>query len=144
MCCQHQPVISRSRDSVCNRFLLTDSICHSLLRRAVLETVALTSIEFCINPCKKVDHVCILIRHWIDTNQKVVRFVLDLWFKSPNELLRKLALIHVRTTKAQISLRIRADWSAPLLFANARFFLFFSTEKLHKLKWRGKWFSGMY
>ena len=94
---------------------------------------------FCINPCKKVDHVCILVRHWIDTNQKVVRFVLDLWFKSPYELLRKLTLIHVQTTKAQISLRIRADWSAPCFF-----FSFFSTEKLHKLKWRAKWFSGMY
>ena len=44
-------------------FLMTDSICHSSLRRAVLETVALTSIEFCINPRKKVDHVCILVRH---------------------------------------------------------------------------------
>ena len=109
-----------------------------------LETVALTSIEFCINPPRKVDHVFILVRHWIDTNQKVVRFVLDLWFKSPYEPLRKLALIHVRTTKAQISLRVRADWSAPLLFAEARFFSFFSTEKLHKLKWRAKWFSGMY
>ena len=92
-------------------FLMTDSICHSSLRRAVLETVALTSIDF----CKKADHVCILVRHWIDTNQKVVRFVLDLWFKSPYEPLRKLALIHMRTAKAQI-------WSAPLLFAEARFF----------------------
>ena len=43
--------------------LMTDSICHSSLRRAVLETVALTSIEFCIYPRKKVDHVCILVRH---------------------------------------------------------------------------------
>ena len=32
---------------------MTDSICHSSLRRAVIETVALTSIEFCINPRKK-------------------------------------------------------------------------------------------
>ena len=108
--------------------------------------VALTSIEFCINPHKKVDHVCILVRHWIDTNQNVVRFVLDLRFKSPYEPLRKLALIHVRTTKAQISLRVHEDWSAPLLFAEARFFfsLFFLMEKLHKLKWRAKCFSGMY
>ena len=126
-------------------FLMTDSICHSSLRRTVLETVSLTSVELCINPRKKVDHVCILVRHWIDTNQKAVRFVLDLWFKSPYEPLRKLALIHVQTTKAQISLRVRTDWSAPLLFAEARFFfLFFSTRKLHKLKWRAKWFSGMY
>ena len=44
-------------------FLMTDSICHSSLRRAVLETVALTSIEFCINLRKKVDHVCVLVRH---------------------------------------------------------------------------------
>ena len=36
---------------------MTDSICHSSLRRAVLETVASTSIEFCINPRKNVDHV---------------------------------------------------------------------------------------
>ena len=42
---------------------MIDSVCHSSLRRAVLETVALTSIEFCINPRKKVDHVCILVRH---------------------------------------------------------------------------------
>ena len=39
---------------------------------------------------------------------------------------KKSALIHVRTTKAQISLRVRTDWSAPLLFAIARSF---STEK---------------
>ena len=44
-------------------FLMTESICHSSLRRAVLETVALTFIKFCINPRKKVDHVCILVRH---------------------------------------------------------------------------------
>ena len=44
--------------------LMTDSICHSSLRRTVLETVALTAItEFCINPRKKVDHVYILVRH---------------------------------------------------------------------------------
>ena len=111
-------------------FLMTDSICHSSLRRAVLETVALTSIEFCINQRKKVDHVCILVRHWIDTSQKVVRFVLDLWFKSLYEPLRKLDLIHVRTKKAQISLHVRADWSAPLVFAEARFSfsLFFDGE----------------
>ena len=42
---------------------MTDSICHSSLRCAVIETVALTSIEFCINPRKKVDHVCILVSH---------------------------------------------------------------------------------
>ena len=49
---------------LCNdKFLMTDSICHSSLRRAVLETVALTSIEFCTNPRKKVDRVCILVRH---------------------------------------------------------------------------------
>ena len=29
----------------------------------------------------------------------------------------KTCLCHMRTTKAQISLRIRAVWSAPLLFA---------------------------
>ena len=32
-------------------------------------------------------------------------------------LMRKCVLCHMRTTKAQISLRIRAVWSAPLLFA---------------------------
>ena len=51
--------------------------------------------------------------------------MLDLW----RELLRKPALIYVRTTKAQISLRVRAGWSAPLLFAKARFFFLFSTKK---------------
>ena len=30
---------------------------------------------------------------------------------------RKRVLYHMRTPKAQISLRIRAAWSAPLLFA---------------------------
>ena len=42
------------------------------------------------------------------------------------ESLRKPALIHVRTTMAQISLRVRAGWSAPLLFAIA---CLFSTKK---------------
>ena len=41
--------------------------------------------------------------------QKVVRLGLDPWFKSSYEPLRKLPLIHVRTTKAQISLRVYAD-----------------------------------
>ena len=42
-------------------------------------------------------------------------------------------------------LRIRADWSAPLFFAVACFvFFFFKGEASHKLKWKAKWFSGMY
>ena len=34
-----------------------------------------------------------------------------------SQAMRKCVLCHMRTTKAQISLRIRAVWSAPLLFA---------------------------
>ena len=34
-----------------------------------------------------------------------------------SHIMRKTALCHMWTTKAQISLRIHADWSAPLLFA---------------------------
>ena len=37
------------------QFLMTDSICHSSLPCAVLEKVALISVEFCIYPCKKID-----------------------------------------------------------------------------------------
>ena len=33
------------------------------------------------------------------------------------QVMRKCVLCHMRTTKVQISLRIRAVWSAPLLFA---------------------------
>ena len=48
------------------------------------------------------------------------------------------SLIHERTTKAQI-------WSAPLFFTVARFvFFFFEGEASHKLKWKAKWYSGMY
>ena len=104
-------------------FFKTDSICHSSLPRTVLEKVTLTTIQFRIYPRTKVDfNVCILVRHWRAVHTKVVQLVLDLW----RELLRKPALIYVQTTKAQISLRVRAGWSAPLLFAVA---LFFSTKK---------------
>ena len=34
---------------------MTDSICHSLLPRTVLEKVTLTTIQFCIHPRTKVD-----------------------------------------------------------------------------------------
>ena len=47
-------------------FLMTDSICHSSLPRMVLEKVTLTTIQFRIHPCTKVDpcfNVCILVRH---------------------------------------------------------------------------------
>ena len=33
-----------------------------------------------------------------------------------DQVMRKCVLCHMRTTKVQISLRIRAVWSAPLLF----------------------------
>ena len=66
--------------------------------------------------------MCILVRYWRAVHTKLVQLVLDLW----RESLRKPALIYVRTTKAQISLRVRAGWSAPLLFAVARLF---STKK---------------
>ena len=99
---------------------------------------ALTSIEFCINPRKNVDHVCILVRQWIDTNQKVVRFVLDLWFKSPYEPLRKLALIHVRTKKVQISLRVHADWSVFVVRWSSFFSLFFFDGEASQAWMKGK------
>ena len=37
--------------------------------------------------------------------------------KNMSHVMRKTCLCHMRTTKAPISLRIRAVWSAPLLFA---------------------------
>ena len=37
-----------------------------------------------------------------------------------SHVMRKCVLCHLRTTKMQISLRIRAVWSAPLLFASAQ------------------------
>ena len=56
--------------------------------------------------------------------------------------LDKPALIHVRTTMVQISLRFRADWSAPLFFTIAR--SSFDGEASHELKLRAKWFWGIY
>ena len=79
---------------------MTDFICHSSLPYVVLEKVALTSVEVCIYPRKK-RRPCVYISTPLRYQQKIVRLVL--------EPLRKLALIHMRTTKAQISLRIRAD-----------------------------------
>ena len=38
-------------------------------------------------------------------------------FKQMSQAMRKCVLCHMQTTKAQISLRILAVWSAPLLFA---------------------------
>ena len=73
--------------------------------------------------------MCILVRHWRAIHKKVVRLVLDLWWVA-----EKTALIYVRTTKAQTSLRIPAGWSAPLLFAIAHFF--FDKEVSHKFKWQ--------
>ena len=106
-------------------FLMTDSICHSSLPRTVLEKVTLTTIQFRIHPRTKVDTMfqCVYISTPLKScPYKVVQLVLDLW----RESLRKPALIYMRTTKAPISLRVRAGWSAPLLFAVARFF---STKK---------------
>ena len=41
------------------------------------------------------------------------------WLESSQmgQVMRKRVLCYMRTTKVQISLRIRAVWSAPLLFA---------------------------
>ena len=44
-------------------------------------------------------------------------FVFIMWTKHMSHVMRKPCLCHMLTTKAQISLRIRAVWSAPLLFA---------------------------
>ena len=54
---------------------------------------------------------------------KILQFSYDVaLFKSNNkkqlsQAIIKCVLCHMRTTKAQISLRMRAVWSAPLLFA---------------------------
>ena len=70
-----------------------------------------------------VDHVYLLVHHCIDINTKEVQHILCLiWFKSSYEPMRKPALIHVRTRKAQIS----------------PFFKLLSTEKLlTNLIWGG-------
>ena len=121
---------------------MTDFICHSSLPCVVLEKVADFYWSLYLSAQKR--RPCVYISTPLRYQQKVVRLVLDPWFKSSYEPLRKLTLIlvHVRTTNAQISLR---DWSAPLFFAVARFvFFFFEGEASHKLKWKAKWFSGMY
>ena len=122
---------------------MTDFICHSSLPCVVLEKVALTYWSLYLSAQKR--RPCVYISTPLRWQQKVVRLVLDPWFKSSYEPLRKLSLIHVWTTKAKISLRVCADWSALLFFAVARFvFFFFKGEASHKLKWKAKWFSGMY
>ena len=111
-------------------FLMTDSICHTSLPCTVLEKVTLTTVQFRIHPRTKVDPMfqCVHISTPLKScPYKVVQLVLDLW----QESLRKFTLIYVRKTKAQISLRVRAGWSGPLLFAVARFF--FSKKRLTKL-----------
>ena len=49
-----------------------------------------------------------------DEIQTELRFERELHL---GQVMQKRVLCHMRTTKAQISLRIRAVWSAPLLFA---------------------------
>ena len=43
--------------------------------------------------------------------------VMNLKFYHTGQVMQKCVLCHMRTTKVQISLRIHAVWSAPLLFA---------------------------
>ena len=45
------------------------------------------------------------------------RTKLNCYEKQVSRAMRKCVLCHMRTTKAQVSLRISAVWSAPLLFA---------------------------
>ena len=104
-------------------FLMTDSICHSSLPRTVLEKVTLTTIKFRIYPRTKVDPMFYCV--YISTSLKSYPYKSSATCFIYGESLRKPALIHVRTTKAQISLRVRAGRSAPLLFAIAHF----STKK---------------
>ena len=104
---------------------MTDSICHSSLPRTLLEKVPLTTIRFRIYPRTKVDPMfqCMYIR----TPLKSCPYrssATCAW--SMARVAEKPALIYKQTTKTQISLRIRAGWSAPLMFAIA---LFFSTKK---------------
>ena len=62
-------------------------------------------------------------KNWFDlvekTKQSTVQNLLYIRLKTyyMNHAMRKCVLCHMRTTKTQISLRIRAVWSASLLFA---------------------------
>ena len=47
--------ISCIRGEAKHQYLMTDSICHSSLRRTVLEKVTLTTLKFCVYPRTKVD-----------------------------------------------------------------------------------------
>ena len=51
---------------------------------------------------------------WTQTLVNQIIFRLLFWYEPPHE---KTCFCHMRTTKVQISLRSRAVWSAPLLFA---------------------------
>ena len=99
-----------------------DSICHSSLPRMVLEKVTLTTIQFRIHPCTKVDPMFQCV--YISTPLKSCPYKSSAtcaWFMA--RVAEKTHLnIYVRTTKVQISLRVFAGWSAPLLFAVALFF----------------------
>ena len=109
-------------------FLMTDSICHSSLPRTVLEKVTLTTIQFRIYPCTKVDPMfqCVYISMPLKScPYKLVQLVLDLW----RESLRNSPLC--ANNKG-------AGWSVPLLFTIARFF--FRRRSSHKLKWRTEWY----
>ena len=99
---------------------MTYSICHSSLPRTVLEKVILTTIQFRIHPRTKVDPMFQCV--YISMPLKSCPYKSSATCLIYGESLRKPALIYVRTTMAQISLRVRAGWSAPLLFAIARYF----------------------
>ena len=58
------------------------------------------------------------IKHYIDNSLPYVRMNLSRQkIKQLSRAMRKCVLCHMRTTKAQISVRTHATWSAPLLFA---------------------------
>ena len=116
----------KDRRSLISHFLMTDSICHSSLPCTVLEKVTLTTIQLRIYPRTEVDPMFQCV--YISTPLKSCPYKSSAtcaW--SMARVAEKPALIYVWTTKAQISLRICTGWSAPLLFAIARFF--FSTKK---------------
>ena len=113
-------------------FLMTDSICHSSLPRTVLEKVTLTTIQFRIHPRTKVDPMfqCVynstpLKSCPYKSSATCVIYGESRWENPPEYICE------------QQRRRSAAGWSAPLLFAVARFF---DEEASHILKWRTEWY----
>ena len=100
---------------------MTDSICHSSLPHMVLEKVTLTTIKFRIYPRTKVDPMFYCV--YISTPLKSYPYKSSVACLIYGESLRKPALIHVRTTKPQISAFV-VHYSSFFFFFFFFFFLF--------------------